>query len=96
MANEAKLAWAIRNGDGTLRDGTYSSALAAMRHAPGGDWYSVVQVEVRELLASQPDQIEEAAPQEPCGHIAIHTFEDGSEQCKDCLRVWPSETVEAA
>jgi len=48
------------------------------------------------ILASQPDQIEEAAPQEPCGHIAIHTFEDGSEQCKDCLRVWPSETVEAA
>lgn len=61
MANEPKLAWAIRNGDGTLRSGTYTSAIAAERHVPGGDWATVVQVEIREVLASQPDQIEEAA-----------------------------------
>jgi hypothetical protein len=50
---EPKLAWAVRNNhNGALRDGTYTSELAAIRHNPGGDYYSVVQVEIREIRQS--------------------------------------------
>lgn len=45
-------AWAIRHSDGFLRPGTYGSELEAGRHSPGGEFYSVVPVEVREVRAS--------------------------------------------
>lgn len=44
-------AWAIRHRDGFLREGVYRNESEAWRHFPGGDWYSVVEVEVREVRA---------------------------------------------
>jgi hypothetical protein len=44
----------------------------------------VIYISMDELGGKGMDDVQA----DNCGHIAIHTWPDGTQQCKDCLRTW--------